>query len=297
MRQLTDSQRISLLTDPDAEVDPDWLTIYGEILMNGDLAAGLKAYFLRIDEQPLDRNYITWYLELVHVREKLMAAVNRTYRKELVDAFFSLNTYGPRKSPKDGIEDRILKYLLVDLIACDDRPESHQIVLDYYRSATTAQDRVSALTVLNRSSSPERRPLLEEVYLAWHSHISGYANYLRIVSSGSCDDVFDMIEEEKNRPSFQIANPTWCRALLLTVAANTKMIWTDEGVEWIVATIIEIARLNPFVTSKLLNVFQHARKLRPNLKPKAVAALQKIIEEVPESVNPAVNGQAKAYLG
>ncbi len=153
MRQLTDRQRISLLVEPDVGLDPDWLSIYGEILMDRDLAPGLKAYFLRIDEQPLDRGYITWYPELVQAREKLMAAVKGAYRKELVDAFFALNTYGPRKSPKDGIEERVLKHVLLDLITCDDLPESHEIVLDHYRAATTAQDRVSALTALNRSSA------------------------------------------------------------------------------------------------------------------------------------------------
>ncbi len=117
------------------------------------------------------------------------------------------------------------------------------------------------------------------------------------MSSGTRDDVFDMVEAEKSRPSFQIANPTWCRALFLTMVSNTKMIWTDKGIEWVSATITEMAAINPYVASKLLNVFQHARKLKPDLKAKVMAALHDILDKVPESVSPAINGQARAYRG
>ena len=114
----------------------------------------------------------------------------------------------PRKSPRDGIEECILKNVLLDLIAIDDSAESHQLILEHYRSATTATDRVAALLALNRSSSKERLGLLEQAYNAWHQHVSGYANYLRIIGSGTRDDVFDMIETEKKRSTFDINQPT-----------------------------------------------------------------------------------------
>ncbi len=80
MRQLTDQQRIRMLTEPAAAVEADWLEIYGDILLDLHLPTALKAYFLRIDEQPLERLYCTWYRELVAVREKLMLAVNGAFR-------------------------------------------------------------------------------------------------------------------------------------------------------------------------------------------------------------------------
>jgi len=65
MRQLTDRERIKLLLDEHADVGADWLMLYGEFLDDNTLPAALKAYFLRIDEQPLDRSYCTRYPELV----------------------------------------------------------------------------------------------------------------------------------------------------------------------------------------------------------------------------------------
>lgn len=297
MRQLTDRQRIELLNDPDSEIDREWLRLYGELLGDESLPAGLKAYFLRIEEQPLNREYLTWYRELVAAREKLMLAVNRMHRGHLIDLFGKLDTYSPRQSPKDGIEDRILKNVLLDLIASVDTTESHDIILSHYRSASAATDKVGALVALNRSSAPERREILEQVYRAWNSHVSAYANYLRVVSSGTGDDVFPMIEAEKQRPTFDLKHPTWSRALLLTMAANNKMVWTDTGIQWVADTVTELAPINGYVASRLLNVFQMARKLRPSVKGKVLDALQRIARDVPDEVSPTVHNQALTYLG
>jgi aminopeptidase N len=206
MRQLTEVQRVRLLQEPAAEVDSHWIELYGSILRDRDLSAALKAYFLRIDEQPLDRRYCTWYPELVAARERLMQTVNRVYREVLLEQFQQLDTYSraPDASPKEGIEERLLKQVLLELIVVDDSADSHQLILDHFAAATTAQDRVAALLALNRSASAQRRALLEVVYQAWHQHLTGYANYLRIVSSGTQPDVFAMIAEEKERASFDV---------------------------------------------------------------------------------------------
>ena len=296
MRQLTDQERIRLLVDPEAEVGEYWLSLYGKILADHDLPASLKAYFLRIDEQPLDRAYSTWYQELVAARETLMRAVNVRYREEFAGQFQRLNTYSSVKPAVQGIEDRMLKNVLLDLIAVDDSPESHRMILDHFRSATTATDRVSALLALNRSSAPFRHAVLEEVHGAWHTHLSGYANYLRVVGSGTRDDVFEMIAREKQRPGFDVTQPTWSRALFLAMAANNKMVWKDEGIKWLADTIIELAPINATTTGRLLNTFQHVWKLKSELREKVKDALERILKNVSDETSPAVFRQAKAYL-
>jgi aminopeptidase N len=297
MRQLTDRRRIGLLDNENREIDPDWLDLYGRILRDDNLPSALKAYFLRIDEQPLDRRYCTWYHKLVSAREKLMLAVNREHREELLKQFHGLNTHGPRKSPKDGLEDRLLKHVLLDLLVIDDSPESHRVILEYHDAAGSPADRVAPLLALNRSSAAERLPLLDKTYRAWHGHISGYANYLRIISAGTRDDVFDLIEAEKHRSTFDIKQPTWARALFLPMAVNNKMVWTDRGIQWVTDTVIELASINQYTASRLLNTFQHVRNLRPRVQPKVESALETIVQEVTEQVSPTIVGQARAYLG
>jgi aminopeptidase N len=297
MRRLTDQQRIGLLLEPNKVIDSDWLTIYGEILVDKSLSPGLKAYFLRIEEQPMDRAYTTWFQELVEARDRLAKAVNAKYRDRLVELYKEMQAYVPGDSPNDGIEQRILKHVALDLIAIDDTAESHCMILNHYNTAKTASERVAALAALNKCSAPERREVLEQVYQHWHFHLSGYANYLRIIASGARDDVFDMIEFEKSRSTFDVTQPTWARALLLPMAHNNKKVWTDQGIRWVKDTVVWLASINDYTASRLLNVFQHCHNLRPTLRPKVQAALEQILVQVPEKVSPMINGQAKTYLG
>jgi len=299
MRQLTDIQRIRLLHDIHADVDRFWLDLYGEILDDLSLPMSLKAYFLRIDEQPLNRAYATWYQELVAVREKLMQAVNGAYREKLIERFSAIDTYSIHVSgsSKEGIEERMLKNVLLDLIAAEDGEPSHNLIVSHYRSAINITDKVAALTALNRSSAPERRELLEAAYLQWHGHLSGYSNYLRIVSSGTCRDVFEMIEAERNRPTFDITQPTWCRALFLPMATNNKMVWSNRGIRWVTDTVIELSPINTTTASRLLNTFQQVRKLKPDLREKVLKGLEEIVRRVTGKANPTIHGQAGAYLG
>jgi len=190
----------------------------------------------------------------------------------------------------------MLKNILLELIVIDDSPQSHAMILDHYRQATTATDRVAALTALNRSSDPSRLDILESIYRKWHNHLSGYANYLRIVASGTSDDVFDMIEIEKKRPTFDITQPTWARALFITMAINNKMIWTNSGIKWLTNSIIELAPINMTTASRLLNTFQHARRLHFPLMEQVMVSLQRITDSLSEDEHSAIHNQAKAYM-
>ncbi|HYA31312.1 MAG TPA: aminopeptidase N C-terminal domain-containing protein, partial [Thermodesulfovibrionales bacterium] len=267
------------------------------LLSDPHLTSSLKAYFLRIDEQPMDREYCTWYQELVAARESLMLAVNRRYRAALLSEFHALDTYSRTNisPPWDGIEDRMLKNTLLDLAVVDDSAESREVILRHFSAATTATDKVAALAALNRSSVPSRRTVLEETYQKWHFHLTGYANYLRVVSGGTREDVFEMIERETKRPGFDITQPTWSRALFLPMATNNKMVWSDRGIEWVADTVTELAPINATTAGRLLNTFQHVKKLKPSLRDKVSAALERILQNVSETISPSVHGQAKAY--
>jgi aminopeptidase N len=299
MRMLTDRERKKLLLGETKEIDPLWLGLYGEALSDNSLSTALKAFFLRIDEQPMDRAYSAWFPELAAVREQLMRAVHNLYGEEFLRRFEELDTYRlwSAETLLDGLQDRMLKSVLLELIAVKDNTESHAVILDHLRRATSANDRISALSALNRSSAPERLDILEEAYGQMHENITGYANYLRVIAGGTREDVFDQIEKERRRPTFRITQPTWCRALFLTMANNNKVIWNKRGVNWIADMVIELARFNYTNAGRMLNTFQHLRKMKPELQLLVTSALKRIVDKVPDRVSAAIHRQAKAYLG
>jgi aminopeptidase N len=294
MRQLTDIQRIRLLKDPKADIDQWWIDLFGEILGDRSLSPSLKSRLLLIGEEPLDRQYLAWYQEQVVAKERLMKAINRAHRERLIAGFKALDTY--RKEPMEkGIERRMLKSVLLGLIAAEDSPESHKIITEHYKRATTPTDRVTALIALGRSSSPKRREILESAYRKWHRHISGYSNYLGIIPAGTNDDVWEMIEAEKKRDPFDITQPTYTRSLLIPMAFNTKMVWTDRGLRWLRDTVIEFSPINTILASRLLNTFQLVDRMKPELKRKVTKHLNTIVKKVKD--NPTLLGQARGYLG
>lgn len=296
MRALTDLERCKLIQDPDAEVDSRWLKVYGELLKDETLAPSLKAYFLRIEEQPLNRGFRTWYPEQVKARDRLLECVNITHRHDLLATFKGLNTYCLGDAPKAGMEERMLKSVLLNLIARLDNKETHELILERLGTATTATDRVSALSALNRTSCPKRREVLEKVYQNWKDNLSGYANYLRVISSGWQPDVYEMIDQERKRSTFDVKQPAWCRALYTPMAFNTRMLWTDRGLNWLTCQIIDLAPINPVTTSRLLNAFQQVCDLRPPWKEITCRCLENIVESVPEKASPTIHGQARMYL-
>jgi aminopeptidase N len=295
-RALTDRERVRLMTGQAQAPDPGWLELWGGLLAQ-KAPPGVKSYLLRIEEQPLDRRYIAWYREMVAARETLQAAANRAFRRPVVEQFRGLDTYGPRSAPADGIEERQLKNVLLALLAADDSPESHGLILEHLERATTAQDRVSALAQLNRSSAPGRQEVLERTYHEWRNSLNGYANYLRCVASGTNHDVFEQIAREKARQSFDLTQPTLCRALHLPMAFNTKMVWTERGVRWLADSIIELAPVNVTTAGRLLNAFQLREQMREPLAGLATQALERIAAEVTDETSAVLHRQALAYLG
>jgi aminopeptidase N len=294
MRQITDMQRIKLMNDPEAAIDKSWIDIIGSILDDRSISNSLKSRLLLVEEQPLDRNYLGWYREQVKAKELLMKDVNKAYREKLIDYFNSLDTY--KKEPLEkGIEDRMLKAILLGLISVENSSDSHKILIDHYKKATTPTDRVTALVGLNRSSSPQRRALLEEVYEKWHKSLSGYTNYLRIIPMGANDDVWEMIDKERKRKGFDITQPSFTRSLLVPMAFNNKMVWTEKGLGWLTDTIVEFSSINTYLASRLLNTFQLVDKMKPDLQEKVIPNLEHILKKC--SKNEVLLGQVKGYLG
>jgi len=145
MRMLTDIERKKLLLGETKEIDPYGWGVW-RILSDNSLPSALKAFFLRIDEQPMDRTYSAWFPELVNAREQLMLSIHNLYRHELREQFDRLDTYAlwSAETLLDGLEDRLLKNALLELITVKDSTESHMTILDHFRRATAANDKVSA---------------------------------------------------------------------------------------------------------------------------------------------------------
>ncbi|NQT92527.1 MAG: M1 family metallopeptidase [Lentisphaerae bacterium] len=296
MRQITDGERVKLLTDPAAEPSPDWLDVYGGVLGDRSLPPGLKAYLLGIEEQSLRREYLPWYRERYRARIRMLEIVAGSFFDALVDEFEHVDTYGRGKEPRDGVEERRLKAVLLRVLVQADTPEAHRIAEEHYGAAWNLSDRLSALSCINLSSHPRRREIVASAYDQWKDRLVPYTNYLHVVGAGTHEDVFDMIAEEEVKDTFKQTHPGHVRALYLPMSANNKMLWTDRGIDWLAETAISVAPINENTAVRLVGAFRQVARLADDLRPRVVAALERMRDGIDDTVAPSVSGRIRAYL-
>jgi len=296
MRRLTDLERIRLIRNIGSPVSGEWLSVFAMILNDTALSPGLKASLLGIDEQSMDRRYLPFYRERYAARLKLLRSIAGDMLPLLLKVFRSVNTYARPRDPKDGIEVRMLKATLLRIIVEANTPETHKVAEDHFRRAWNISDKISALSCINMSEHPARRRLLDQGFRLWKSHLSAYAGYLVVIGSGIHDDVFDMIAAEEKRPEFKPHHPTHSRALLLPMASNNKMLWTDRGIEWMTRKVINLAAMNENTANRLVAAFQQVDKLGADLKPRVVKALETMRKGINQSAAPSVAGRINDYL-
>ncbi|MBN1675113.1 MAG: M1 family metallopeptidase [Kiritimatiellae bacterium] len=296
VRELTDVERLKLVRDPAAAVGEPWQGLFAELIADETLPHGLKSYLLGIDEEPLDREYVAWYRELYAARRTLMETVAGRTMKDLLEAFERTDTYAPAAHPRDGIESRRLKAVLLGLINAANTPATHALAESHFRRAWNLSDKLAGLAAVHRSDHPARRALMEEAYALWQPHLSAYANYLRLVGSGIHEDVFEMLAAEERRPAFDIRHPTYSRALYLSMAFNNKLLWTDRGIGWMTETVIKLAPVNENTANRLVAAFQHVHRLAADLKPKVLGALGAMRDGIDPGTAPSVRGRVESYL-
>jgi len=297
MRRLTDLERIRLMRDPGASVGEAWLDVYGSLLRDEHLPPGLKASFLAIDEQSLDRTYMAWYRERYAARQRLLKAVAARWRDPLRASFEAVDTYRKARSPKDGIEDRRLKAVLLRGLIETGARESWELAEQHYRNAWSISDKLAGLVCVYLSRHPGRMAVMDEAFESWKDHLSAYTSYLTVVGGGATDDVFDRLAVEEKRSAFRLAHPTHNRSLFLPMAANNKLLWTDRGIAWMREAVLRLAPANERSAYQLVGCFQLVGRLADDLKPKVTDALRAMLAGIDPARHPSLHGRVKEYLG
>ncbi len=297
MQRITDMQRTALIHDADVSPDERWLEIFGRIVRDTSISAGLKAHLLRIDESSYDRRYLPLYRERAAARVKLLKCVAARYSGDLVELYRATDTYTRSEDPKAGLEERKLKAVLLRTIIEMDTPEVQKIAEDHFREAWNMSDRVSALHCINLSSHPRRTALLDEALEFWKGNISAYSSYLAVIGAGVKDDVFDRMAVEEERPLFKPDHPGHSRSLYLPMGGNNRMLWTERGIRWMTDTVLKLSVVNENTAIRLLASFQLVHKLDYDLKPQVLRALEQMAEKVDSAVSPSVAGRIATYLG
>ena len=297
MRYITDEERIRIIRDPEAAPSEDWLNVFGSVLRDTSLPAGLKSYLLGLDEQSVDRKYLPMYRERYHARIRILQTIAARFLPELRVVYDSIDTYTRGAEPQDGIAERRLKAVVLRMLCEADTGEVQKLAEDHFHRAWNISDKLAALRCVQATSHPRLLDLFEEAHGAWKDHIAAYTAYLACIGASRHDDVFDRIAAEEQRTGFRISHPGHSRALFMPLGSNNKMLWTDQGLDWLVATVGRLAEVNENTALRLVDSLRLVNKLADDLKPKVIAALVSMRERIDADAVPALYGRIGAYLG
>lgn len=296
MRKLTDIERIKLIKNPDDKISSLWIELFGELIAISDIPDGVKARLLTIEEDTLSREYFVYFRERYLARKRLMQKIATHYTDKLINQFNSINTYTSNKDIALAIEQRQLKAVFLGLLTEANTDVSYELPEKHFHQAWNITDKVSALYCINISNHPNRLAIMEEAYQLWKDHINAYSEYLRIVGSGTHDDVFDLIAKEEKRSTFKLHHPTHHRALYMPMTSNNAVLWSDRGINWIAETIVKLSKLNDVTASRMVGCFQHVAKLTSDLQSKVISALEFMSREIDSKNAPSTAWYVQRYL-
>lgn len=296
MRKFTDIQRIGLIKDPGAMIDPRWLELYERIVQDSSISNGFKAYLLRIDELSLDRSYLPWYRERNLARSALIKCAAEHSRDALLDLFNSINTYERTDNPADGIERRSLKNTALRILSELNTLETQKLAETHLNEAWNITDKVAALGCIQTSDHPGRAVILDSAFSQWKDHLNGYTSYLMVIASGTRPDVFDQMAQEAKRTCFKIAHPSHARSLFMPMCANNKMLWSEEGQHWLTETAVRMSQINDFTAGRMVGCLQLVGKMPDDLKKRVIQTLEQIKQNVDVKKAPMTAGSIDAFL-
>jgi aminopeptidase N len=235
--------------------------------------------------------------ELFAARLKLLKAVADRHFADVAAAFRAVDTYQPDAKPGSGIETRRLKGMLLRVLAEARSPEAQALAEAHYRAAWNITDQLSALAAVRLSEHPKREAITGEAYARWKDHLSAYTGYLgSLGASARGPEVLEALRREAMRPGFRWEHPSHSRSLVLPAAANTGVLWTEDGLRWAVETVARLAPVSEYVTLGLLASFQLFKQFEPGLQKQARVALLEMRGALDPEKNPAVCGRLDAYL-
>ena len=117
------------------------------------------------------------------------------------------------------------------------------------------------------------------------------------ISSAESEDVIELIKSAEQDPKFRIEQSQDQRSLYMPFAMNRKIsLLTEKGLNFLIDTIIKLAKVNCYSAFNLLPVFSQLEKLEPKHQARIVEGLHRINDELNEKEHASVYNNIKRIL-
>lgn len=249
-------------------LDPAVGNAFRATLSDKTLDTSLVAYSLAMpgystlaqEMNPIDADAILGALKFVR---KTLAGQNEG---ALLELYRSLDAGdAPYSVDEKEVGRRRLRNTCLNLLSTLERPDTIDLCLGQFRSATCMTDSVAALSCLAPVPGPAREEALETFYerAVANGEPLVVNKWLQVQASADVPDSVEAVRALTTHPGYEASNPNSVRSLLQVFAgANPAGFHRPDGAgyEFIADAVIELDRTNPQVAARLASSFDTWRK-------------------------------------
>lgn len=235
------------------------------------------------------------------VKKKIMEAIAKKYKKELIEIYKKYNTscsgknYIETKSLE--IKRRQVKNASLSLLATLDTGDIHKIIKEQLYQSESATDKLTAFSLYLNSSARDKMEVLKSIEERSKKNLVSWESFLGIIASNSSEDTIEIIKRIEGSDSFRIEQSNDQRALYVQFAHNRKKsLETEEGRNFLKDAIIKLSAINEYTAVNAIKVFGNIDDMEEKHHLDLIKVLIDIMSNITPEKMPSVYNTARRLL-
>ncbi len=254
-----------LSSGKECRFDGELIELVGQVVLNPDSDLAFIAKLLTLPGE-------SWLAELIkpvnpqvifEARQALREKIAASYTQELSDLYEKLQSTNDGSLTREQAAVRSLRDICINYLCGLDTAPFHELAENQFAEARNMTDRISAITAIANSTSPEKERYLEQFYQDWKHQELVINKWFRIQATIRRHDALIKVEQLCQHTAFDHANPNKAYALLLAFThANPVGFHRPDGAgyRFLSHWVKTLDPVNPQVAARLvsgLNGWRH----------------------------------------
>ncbi len=219
----------------------------------------------------------------IHAAHKALSSLlARRLEEQLLDVHGSLAGKGKFSPDSESAGRRAARNAALTLLTSRGRKVDLERAANHYFSATNMTEAAHALSLLARSSGPQREAVLKDFFERWKGDHVVIDTWFAAQAVSPRDSVIDDIERLMLHKPFDITVPNKVRALIGNFVMRNPVQFNrrdGKGYQFVIDQVLAIDKFNPQIAARLLNGLRSWRVLEPVRRKAAKKALQRLTEQ------------------
>lgn len=218
-------------------------------------------------------------IQKIHREMKIFLGTHsETALSEVYHKCQSLNHGNPLANE---IKARDLRDRCLDYLVTLDTEQAHALCIDQLDNAKCMTDSAQAMTLICRSTCPDKEQILDDFYQQWKDEPLVVDNWLRAQAGVVDPDTLERVRILTRHPGFDYMNPNKVYSLLLGFTHGNPGCFHAQdgsGYEFLLEWIGILDPVNPQVCARLASALNNWRKYKPVLRDRMHETLNRILK-------------------